>query len=36
MEIITAMPEQPGEGANLTYDARLRAWGTSFKLVRKE
>ena len=36
MEIITAMPEQPEEGANLTYDARLRAWGTSFKLVRKE
>ena len=33
LELITLMPQQLVEGANPLYDARRRAWGTSFKLV---
>ena len=33
LELLTGMPRQPVEGANQTYDARRKAWGTSFKLV---
>ena len=30
LKILTIMPHQLVEGANPLYDARLRAWGTSF------
>lgn len=33
LEILTVMPHQLVEGANSLYDARLRAWGTSFRLL---
>ena len=36
LEILTVMAGQLVEGANAIYDARLRAWGTSFKLVGDE
>ena len=31
-EIITMMPHEMREGINGLYDARLRAWGTGFRL----
>lgn len=33
LELLTMMPREPVPGANPTYDQRLEAWGTSFKLV---
>jgi mannose-6-phosphate isomerase-like protein (cupin superfamily) len=33
LEILTVMPEQLVQGANPLYDARLQAWGTSFRLI---
>jgi mannose-6-phosphate isomerase-like protein (cupin superfamily) len=33
LEILTVMPQQLAEGANPLYDARLREWGTSFRLL---
>lgn len=33
LELITVFPEQPVPGANPVYDARLREWGTSFRMV---
>ena len=32
LEILTVMPHQLVKGSNPLYDARLDAWGTSFKL----
>ncbi len=31
--LLTGMPYQPAGGANKMYEARLKAWGTSFKLA---
>ena len=31
LELLTVMPAQLVEGGNPLYDARLRAWGTSFR-----
>jgi len=36
LEILTVMPHQLIEGANSLYDARLQAWGTSFRLLNQE
>lgn len=36
LELLTAMPAQMVEGANPLYDARLREWGTSFRLVEEK
>ena len=33
LEILTGMPFQLVEGVNGLYDERLRAWGTSWKLI---
>ena len=33
LELITGMAQQPVEGVNAVYDARRRAWGTSFRLL---
>ena len=33
LELLTRMPREPVPGANPTYDQRLEAWGTSFKLM---
>ena len=35
LEILTIMPLPLKEGANSVYDARKRAWGTSFRKLRK-
>ena len=35
LEILTIWPGPIAEGANGLYDARLRAWGKTFKLVEK-
>jgi mannose-6-phosphate isomerase-like protein (cupin superfamily) len=36
LELLTVMPHQLVEGANPTYDARIKAWGTSFRLADQE
>jgi len=36
LEILTIWPGPIAEGANGLYDARLRAWGKTFKLVGEE
>ncbi len=33
LEILTIMPLPPEPGVNSNYDARLAAWGTSFRMV---
>jgi mannose-6-phosphate isomerase-like protein (cupin superfamily) len=33
LEIVTMMPHEMREGVNGLYDARLRAWGTGFRLI---
>jgi mannose-6-phosphate isomerase-like protein (cupin superfamily) len=36
LELLTVMPHQLVEGANPLYDARIKAWGTSFRLANEE
>ncbi len=33
IELLTIMPLPPEPGVNSTYDARLAAWGTSFRMT---
>jgi hypothetical protein len=34
-EIITVWPGQPAPGANVVYDMRKEAWGTTYREVEK-
>jgi oxalate decarboxylase/phosphoglucose isomerase-like protein (cupin superfamily) len=36
LELLAIFPHQLVEGANRTYDARIKAWGTSFRLADEE
>ena len=33
LELLTVMPAELKEGGNPLYDARIRAWGTSFRTI---
>ncbi|GAH48279.1 unnamed protein product [marine sediment metagenome] len=33
LEMLTFMPHELTKGSNPLYDARLEAWGTSFRIV---